>query len=156
MSDRNVVRRVFDDFGHLVDAEKKSGSWYVRGPEVTAVLNLQKSQYGPQYYFNLGLWFPELDGERYPKPEKSHVVLRLNDALPRWDRRIDELLDLERELGEAERGAELRSLFENELRPLLARAATVAGVRELVAEGPLAHAGIRAPAQMLLFGRVAS
>ncbi len=156
MSDRNVVQRVFDDFGHRVDAEKKSGSWYLRGPEVTAVLNLQKSQHGPRYYINLGLWFPELDGERYPKPERSHVVLRLNDALPRWDRRIDELLDLERELGEAERGAELRSLFENELQPLLARAATLAGVRQLVAEGPLAHAGIRAPAQMLLFGRVAS
>ena len=29
---------------------KKSGSWYRRGEETIAVLNLQKSQYGPSYY----------------------------------------------------------------------------------------------------------
>jgi hypothetical protein len=50
----------------------------------------------------------------------------------------------------------LRALLENELRPLLARAATVAGVRAEVADGPLARAGIRAPAQILLFGKIAS
>ena len=40
MSERNAVHLAFDRFGKEASFEKKSGSWYRRGAEVTAVSNL--------------------------------------------------------------------------------------------------------------------
>ena len=57
MSTRNIIQTTFDEFGKALDGSKKSGSWYITGPDAIAVLNLQKSQYGPRYYLNVGLWF---------------------------------------------------------------------------------------------------
>lgn len=50
MSTRNIIQATFDEFGKSLCGSKKSGSWYVTGPDAIAVLNLQKSQYGPRYY----------------------------------------------------------------------------------------------------------
>jgi hypothetical protein len=67
MSGRNAVQQAFDRFGQDAGFEKKSGSWSRAGDEVISISNLQKSQYGPQYFFNQGFWLRELDDERYPK-----------------------------------------------------------------------------------------
>ena len=94
MNERNAVQQAFDSFGTESGFEKKSGSWYRRSPEVTAVSNLQKSQYGPKYYFNQGFWLRSLGGEPFPKENKCHIRARLESLVPEERSGIDHLLDL--------------------------------------------------------------
>jgi Domain of unknown function (DUF4304) len=150
MSQRNAVQTAFDRFGNESGFEKKSGSWYRRSDEVTAVSNLQKSQYGPQYYVNQGFWLRSLEDERYPKSHEAHIVARLEDLVPEVERRLGDLLDLECELPDEQRIDELTDLLRAHLLPLIERAETVAGLRSLVDDGTFAAAGIRGPAQVAL------
>ena len=114
------------------------------------VLNLQKSQYGPRYYLNVGFWFCELGHTRYPKDNMCHIVVRLEGLLPAADEQIQKLLDLGREMIDEQRMLELRTLLNKELLPLIERGSSIAGLRQMLADGMLEHAGIRGPAQLLL------
>lgn len=150
MSERNAIQRAFDQFGKEAGLEKRSGSWYRRGDEVISISNLQKSQYGPQYYFNQGFWLRELGDEKFPKSNHAHIVTRLEDLLPDAEQRITELLDLEYELPEDARIDELVMLLQERLLPLIERGSTVTGLRSMVDEGVFVGAGIRGPAQEAL------
>jgi hypothetical protein len=150
MSERNAVQRAIDQFGKEAGFDKKSGSWYRRGDEVVAVSNLQKSQYGPQYYFNQGFWLRQVADERFPKPQKSHIFARLGSLLPDESSRIERLLDLDYEMPDDQRVEELVGLLNDRLLPLIARGSTVAGLRALRDEGAFKAAGITGPAQEAL------
>jgi hypothetical protein len=150
MSERNAVQRGFDRFGQEAGFEKKSGSWYRRGDEVIAISNLQKSQYGPQYYFNQGFWLRQLDDEPFPKSNLAHIAARIEDLLPEVEQRIGELLDLEFEMPDEQRVGELAALLKEHLLPLIERGASIAGLRSMVDDGTFVAAGIRGPAQEVL------
>jgi Domain of unknown function (DUF4304) len=150
MSERNAVQLAIDRFGQEARFEKKSGSWYRRSDEVISVSNLQKSQYGPQYYFNQGFWLRQLDDERYPKSNRAHIVTRLEDLVPEVEQRIGELLDLDHEMSDEQRIDELVTLLNAHLLPLIERGDSLAGLRSMVDDGTLAGAGIQGPAQVAL------
>lgn len=150
MSERNAVQQAFDRFGEDAGFEKKSGSWYRRGETVISISNLQKSQYGPQYYFNQGFWLRQLDDERYPKSHQAHIVARVEDLVPEAAQRIGQLLDLEFEMPDEERVDELVTLLSERLLPLIARGDSIAGLRSMVDDGTFAGAGVRGPAQEAL------
>lgn len=150
MSERNAVQRTVDEFGHEAGFEKKSGSWYQHGEEVIVVLNLQKSQYGPQYYVNVAFWLRQLGEERYPKEHKCHVRLRLEDVVPDTEEEIGRLLDLEKPLSDEQRIEALLRLLRERLGPVIKRAGSVDGLRSLRDEGLLAGAAIVGPAQQVL------
>jgi len=150
MSERNAVQQAFDRFGQGAGFEKKSGAWYRRGDEVISISNLQKSQYGPQYYFNQGFWLRQLDDERFPKSHHAHIVTRVEDLVPEAERRIGELLDLEFEMPDEERVDELVALLSERLLPLIERGDSIAGLRSRVGDGTFAGTGIRGPAQEAL------
>jgi hypothetical protein len=150
MSERNAVQQAFDRFGKDAGLEKKSGSWYRRGDEVISISNLQKSQYGPQYYFNQGFWLRQLGDERYPKSNQAHIVTRVEDLLPEAEQRIGELLDLDCEMPDEQRIEELLALLNQRLVPLIERGDSIAGLRSMVDDGTFAGAGIRGPAQEAL------
>lgn len=46
---------------------KHSGSWYRDTDDVITVAELQKSQYGLQYYVNIALWLRPLGEAKTPK-----------------------------------------------------------------------------------------
>ncbi len=150
MSERNAVQLGFDRFGREAGFEKKSGSWYGRGDEVIAISNLQKSQYGPQYYFNQGFWLRQLDDEAFPKSNLAHIAARIEDLLPDVEQRVGELLDLEFEMPEEQRVDELVALLKDHLLPLIERGGSIAGLRSMVDDGTFVAAGIRGPAQEAL------
>lgn len=135
MSRRNVVQQGFDRFGSKAGFEKKSGSWYRRTPEVIAILNLQKSQYGPQYFLNLSFWLRELGDERYPKAHQSHVVARVSGLVPKVESRLKALLDLEYAVSDEVRIFELVAVLSDNVLPIVERAKDVDGLRSLVADG---------------------
>ncbi|MBA3734959.1 MAG: DUF4304 domain-containing protein [Actinobacteria bacterium] len=150
MTARNVVQEALERFGRQAGLEKKSGAWYRGGDEVIAVVDLQKSQYGPQYYLNLGFWLRELEGERYPKGSECHILLRLETLVPQERHRIVHLLDMEEDVPDEQRIEELVALLTDRVLPVIERAGTVAGLRALVDDGTLASAAIRGPAQRVL------
>lgn len=150
MSERDAVQRAFDKFGKESGFEKKSGSWYRRGDEVISVSNLQKSQYGPQYYFNQAFWLRELGEERFPKDNKCHIRARLGSLLPEQADRLEHLLDLDFEMPDEPRIDELVGVLGEHLLPLIERGSSVAGRRGLLDEGAFKAAGIRGPAQEAL------
>src|SRR5690349_16163326 len=120
MSTRNIIQTTFDEFGKSLGGSKKSGSWYITGPEAIAVLNLQKSQYGPRYYLNVGLWFLGVGPATNPKPSHCHVQSRLESLVPAADRQhLEDLLDLDFAVDEQERRAELLAVLTSQLEPLL-------------------------------------
>lgn len=147
MSERNSVQQAFDRFGKGAGFEKKSGSWYRRSHEVVSISNLQKSQYGPQYYLNQGFWLRQLDDQRFPKSHQAHIVTRVEDLVPDAEQRIRQLLDLEVGMPDQERSDELVTLLSERLLPLIERGDSIAGLRSMVADGTFGGAGIRGPAQ---------
>lgn len=120
MSLRNIIQTTFDEFGKALGGSKKSGSWYITGPDAIAVLNLQKSQYGPRYYLNVGLWFLGVALATNPKPSHCHVQSRFELLVPAADRQhLEDLLDLDQAFDDEERRTGLLAVLTSKLEPLL-------------------------------------
>lgn len=150
MSTRNVVHRALEIFGRQAGLEKKSGAWYRRGEDVIAVSDLQKSQYGQQYYFNQGFWLRELGNDPYPTGAQCHITLRLETLVAEERDRIGQLLDLEHAMPDEERVEEVVALLEERMWPVIERGSSLAGLRAMVNDGTLASAAIRVPAREAL------
>lgn len=58
---------------------KKADSWFLERPETILLINLQKSQWGDQYYVNLAIWLRGLADAKSipPKEQDCHVRVRL-------------------------------------------------------------------------------
>jgi hypothetical protein len=150
VSERNAVHQAYDAWGRAFDLEKKSGSWYGRSTEIISITNLQKSQYGLQYYVNQAFYFVSLGDERFPKEHMSHVRMRLG-VVPGIDpARLVHLLDMEYSIPETERVSELRTMLDDRLSPFNERASTVDGLRALRAEGAFRAAGVTGAAVQVL------
>jgi hypothetical protein len=103
------------------------------------VCALQKSQYGPRYYVNIGCNFVRLDGQPHPRAEDCHLTLRVDDLLG-TDAGVMELralLDLEIPMPERDREERLFEIFEDRLVPAVHLSATVAGLDDMTADGTL-------------------
>ncbi|TQJ33450.1 uncharacterized protein DUF4304 [Arthrobacter sp. SLBN-122] len=61
---RNVIQTTFDGLMESAGFSKTSGSWYRITDDVITVVELQKSQYGLQYYVNIALWLRPLGETR--------------------------------------------------------------------------------------------
>ncbi|WP_353650325.1 DUF4304 domain-containing protein [Nakamurella sp. A5-74] len=150
MSVRNVVQQAVDNWGKVSGLEKRSGSWYRTNDEVISVSNLQKSQYGPSYYFNQAFWLRGLGDERYPKENKCHIRLRLGSLLGADAERLDQLLDLDCAVPDIDRVVALAAILTNQLLPVIEQGSSLFGLRSLLDEGVFKAARIGGPAQHLL------
>jgi len=113
VSIRNIIQTTFDDFAKESGFSKKSGSRYLRNDETLVVLNLQKSQYGLQYYVNIGLWLLALRAAEYPKEHHCPIRTRLTRLVPTaTEARLALLLDLEALFDEGARSKEFLDLLE--------------------------------------------
>ena len=129
MSTRNVIQTTFDEFAKARGGTKKSGTWYLTGPDTVAVVNLQKSQYGPRYYVNVALWFLGIEASASPKPSHCHVQTRLESLVEDEERlRVEELLDLEVDVGDDQRRCGLLAVFGTQLGPILDASQTLVGL----------------------------
>lgn len=93
---------------------KKSNNWYWTNEEVILVVNLQKSQYGDQYYVNCAIALKVLGAEGFPKEHLCDIRFRLSSVVPKEQRKeCDAAFDLEKEsLADADRKVIVASLFE--------------------------------------------
>ena len=145
MAERNVVQQVLDEFGKASGMLKQSGTWYRTTDDLTEAVNLQKSQYGPSYYVNVGWCLRALGDVKFPKDYQWHIGMRLDLLAPNRTKDIKQLLDLDTPIAEDERRHRLGELLDSELRPVLERTSNVDGLRALRREGRLKGAAVRGP-----------
>lgn len=149
-AERNVIQQTFDNFGKSAAMVKQSGTWYRNTNDVIQAMNLQKSQYGPSYYVNVGWWLRSLGDVKFPKDHQWHIGIRLESLAANRAEEVKALMDLESGISEIERGRQLHELFESELRPVLDRTRSVDGLRALRREGWPKAAAVRGPAILIL------
>src|SRR5918996_6667499 len=104
MLPQTPVHAAFDRFGREVGMELHKRAWYQRADEVVTACGLQKSQYGPSYYMNLGFNFTTLDADPHPHPERCHLRARIGEFVSDTEaRELRELLDLEASIADSAR-----------------------------------------------------
>lgn len=135
---------------------RKSNNWTRASAEVSQVINLQKSNYGRQYYINLGFLPKEMTQDAgayaHPRHEKCPIRLRIDDILPNPAHEIAETLDLEKEIFTPDDRAKRVREFMVCIAPTLDRLLTIEGLRRAYAEGTFRRALIMLRAKALLGG----
>ncbi len=87
-----LVDRVLNPYGF----KRRKNTWYLDAPEIIAVVDLQKSRWGQQFFINLAFYLKSLGSERFPKENHCHARVRLSALLDTAERaKFDQALDLE-------------------------------------------------------------
>jgi len=129
MSAQNALARTLDSVATYAGFSKKSGAWYLRQAQTIGIIELQKSQYGPEYYVNVALWLLALGDSQFPREHKCHIRTRLDQLFPEQEARLKQILDLDCPMDEAAREAQFRAILENHLLPVLAACSTLGGLK---------------------------
>jgi len=105
-------------------------------------VELQKSEWGDQYYLNLGVYARELGQSRSPKVYQCHLNTRAEvidvSRQEEWRR----LLDLEHPLGAQRRATKLLALLRDQVIPFMDSLGSQEGIRAAYLRGALSHAGV--------------
>jgi hypothetical protein len=129
MSTRDVIQVAFDDFAKNAGFSKRSSSWYRSGSDVVTVLNLQRSQYGPKYYINIGLWLVALGEATTPKEHHCHVRTRLELLAGDARETLEKLLDIGSPMDDEARASEIAAFLEVHLAPILKATVSLESLR---------------------------
>ncbi|MDZ4865250.1 MAG: DUF4304 domain-containing protein [Gemmatimonadota bacterium] len=124
---------------------KKSDTWYREASEAVLLANLQKSQFGGQYFLNLAVWVKALGEAKWPKEHQAHVRLRADSFMRSFP---TELFDLEKSAGTLEkRQRRIEEVLSQEVLPLFLTLGTSEGLGDALRGGRLAgaliHKGVR-------------
>jgi hypothetical protein len=77
---------------------KRAGTWHRDHGKVISVVNLQKSQWGDDFYLNLGVYLKQLGNEDRPAESHCHVRCRAEalagmPKLPNEPKEVDTLIN---------------------------------------------------------------
>ncbi len=148
MSKCNPINQVLKEVLIPIRFSRKGDSWYRRTGDVVQVVNLQKSQYGNQYYLNYALWLLALGESSFPREEKCHVRFRIEDISTNEDQ-YKELLNLEFELDNERRTVLLQNALSSDLLPFIERTGAGADVQKCFNEGALRKGMVHIDAKRL-------
>ncbi len=122
----NLLKLTLEQFSTEAGFVRHSGAWYLRQIDTIAVIELQKSNYGPKYFVNFALWFVPLGDVNFPKEHECHVRTRLDNLVaPDQEQRLSELLDLDVAVDDADRREEFGAILRTDLWPVVAELASV-------------------------------
>jgi hypothetical protein len=128
-----VIQQSFDAALKEAGFQKTAGSWYLDGTDAILVANLQKSNYGDQYYVNLAVWVKALGAAKFPKEHKCHIRLRLESLVGSDAVRCFDAEDTS--FDETTRRSSIKSIVEEHAIPLLKSCSTREGIQQRMAEG---------------------
>ena len=113
-----------------VDGFTKTGcSWHKRCAELIQVFNIQHSQWGNQFYLNIGIYLTELGKETKPAEYRCHIRCRVEELLPGVNLRdLATLLDFDASIDLSARYEQVGALITRELLPWFSSNSTKAGV----------------------------
>lgn len=142
MADSKLVKEALGAPLKEAGFKKKSDSWYLANDEVVLVVNIQKSQYGDQYYVNGGVALKSLGAAEFPKEHHCHIRFRIEDVvLDEQEKEIESVFNLENELlSEQQRKEEISRLIRDIALPILQGCSSESGIAETVKSGRLAKA----------------
>lgn len=133
---KDALTKVLTDLGF----ERKSDHWYLKKSETILVVNLQKSDWGGQYYLNLAVWLKALGGPQLPRENHCQIRTRLEALDPNS-------AELRRALNSADESwtpQERTQVVARAMRevgfPFLDRCSTVDGIRDAYLTGGLSNA----------------
>lgn len=130
---------------------KDGGTWRRTSPDAIVVFHIQGSQWGRQFYLNLGAYFRQLGPEAAPPERRCHLRVRMNvlvpDPLP-----LGKLLDFDEDIATSDRCTQLADAVREYAMPWLdAMSACETARRYLAARTALAPAMfVACDAQQLL------
>jgi hypothetical protein len=150
----NAIRGAFASTMKKAGFQKKGDGWYRETEDAILVANLQKSNFGEQYYVNLAVWLKALGEVSFPKEYQCHVRTRATALDPERQRYWDgEVFNLEhREILDAGRAQLIESFLETVAIPFLVAAGSLTELRHLHRDGRLKGAAVMARAMPVLQG----
>lgn len=102
MPDRTVVERAVANLLKPLRFKKTRTTWHRSAAETVLVLNVQKSEFGPTLYVNLGVYLRRLGEETAPPEYRCHIRSRLDRVVGDAGSLV-EALDLDSSLSDQER-----------------------------------------------------
>ena len=144
MGDSRLVKEALGTPLKEVGFKKKSDSWYWQNDEVVLMVNLQKSQYGDQYYVNGGVALKALGSSEFPKEHQCHIRFRLTAvASDDETKQIEAAFDLEdKSFPDHQREEEISRLVRDVALPILQGCSSESGISETVKSVKLGNAMI--------------
>jgi hypothetical protein len=112
-------------------------NWYRYGDESILLINIQRAQFAPGPYINLGVYFYRYGEMEEPRIVDCHVHVRLTRVVPDAMREI-ELLDLTNDIPETVRRDEIQGLLRASGIPWLEGVAKFDSARSFLSEHPKA------------------
>ncbi|MCB9981965.1 MAG: DUF4304 domain-containing protein [Rhodospirillales bacterium] len=143
MANSRLIREALSVPLEKAGFKKKSDTWYWGNDEVVLLLNLQKSQYGEQYYVNCGIGLKSLGAVDFPKENQGHIRFRLTTLADNEESRksIELLFDMESSpLYNQARQAKITHLIEELVLPIFQSCSSEVGVIKAVGAGLFAKA----------------
>ncbi|MBZ2190600.1 DUF4304 domain-containing protein [Alcanivorax sp. JB21] len=142
MADSKLVKEALGAPLKEAGFKKKSDSWCWSDNEVVLLVNIQKSQYGGQYYVNGGVAVKTLGEAEFPKEHHCHIRFRLTAVVSDEERKeIESVFDLENEsLSDQKRKEEISRLVKDVALPILQGCSSESSMAETVKSGRLAKA----------------
>src|SRR4051794_13776958 len=113
---------------------KHALTWHRKNAETISVFNVQKSQWGDQFYLNCGIYLCDLGDESQPPSYRCHLNIRVDRLVPDRDRLLL-LLDFDQPVKSEFRIEELAELVNKWAMPWLEKCSTISALRELPATG---------------------
>ncbi len=115
--------------------KRRSRTWYRAAPVGLLVVNVQKSNWGQQFYVNFGVYVRALGDEAFPPIHHCHFYARAasldREQQPHWEA----VMDLEKPMDDALRREEFTNLLTARVLPFLDRLTTTEGLRAAAAAG---------------------
>ena len=133
----NPLVALLQDCLRAANFRRTGKTWSFADDEVVQLVNLQKSQWGNQYYINFAIWLKALgQPPKDLKEHQCHMRLRVS-GLVEDDALLKQALDLENQLDDRTRSEALKSILCGTLMPFALACRTVDGLREVYREGRL-------------------
>lgn len=117
---------------------RRKDTWYKTNEDTITLINLQKSQWGGQYYLNLAVYLRYLGKATSPSENQSHIRVRLVSLVGTEAPALEIALDLERrDISTGDRHTVLTQALTRVALPFLADRSALPRLRELYARGEL-------------------
>jgi len=132
------LERIFDEVLVPLGFRRRRDTWSKSNEDTITLLDLQKSQWGGQYYVNLAIYLRELGTAAAPAEHQAHIRVRLDSIGRHFEPSIAEALDLERtEMSADARKATLTRALREVAVPFLLDRSVIPMLRALLAKAEL-------------------
>jgi hypothetical protein len=142
MKTENELKLGVDEALKGAEFRRKSSTWYRDLHETVLVVDVQKSNFGEQYYVNLGVLvkgLPVPDGGKLPpKENQCHIRLRIEALKHDEEDQLKQILNLEDgSIGAADRKQGIARAIVRIALPFLMQCSTRAGIKDADRQGQL-------------------